>query len=204
MITKNRLLRHLFYDVHIKTIQTCLPEYKISRVLCSLVSPVNIPTIKHTHLPPIIHHIIGTTLHMSTYHPIKTHHNSQPSSDKHIFVSPFLRGSNPNIPPSPQQCGGSQGGDNMITSRFNPVLTSSRDKYLPPLKIPPALLKITVHNRKNAFLYPPFGNPSRLKILTQGISVLYVTKNSRNSWRDSQKIIHFLVPLGIINSSTYR
>ena len=60
----------------------CLPDYKIPRILCSLlptVHTIHIHHTQHTHLTPIIHNILSKILHMSNHHPIKNHHNSQTS-----------------------------------------------------------------------------------------------------------------------------
>ena len=56
-----------------------LDDYKTPHVIFSLMSTVQIPTIQHTHLPPIIQNIPIITLHMSSRQPIKNHHNSQHS-----------------------------------------------------------------------------------------------------------------------------
>ena len=113
--TKTRLLRHLFYAVHIKTIQTPrFTDFKKAYVLCSLISTTHTPTVQHAQIPPIIHHMIIISLHTSTHHTIKTRHNSQPSYDKNIFVAPCLYGENPKLPPPPKQRGGIRGGDNII------------------------------------------------------------------------------------------
>ena len=66
-----------------------LTDYKTPRALYSLIRTVYIiciPTIQHTHLPPNIHNRLSITIYASTNHPIKTHHNSKTSKDKHIFI----------------------------------------------------------------------------------------------------------------------
>ena len=74
IIAKLRLLRHLFYNVHINTTQNqALPTTQPP------VHTIHISTIQHTHLPPIIHNILSINLHMSTHHTIKTYHNPQTS-----------------------------------------------------------------------------------------------------------------------------
>ena len=65
----------------ISTLKLYYPAFQTTKKLniCSLMSTVHTPTIQQTVLPPIIHHMLSTTPHTSTRHPIKTHHNSRPS-----------------------------------------------------------------------------------------------------------------------------
>ena len=91
ILLKTRVLCHLFYDFHIKPIQITPYGLKNPRVLCSLISKVHTPTIKHTCLPPIIHYMLSIIIHMSTRHPIK----------------PCLSGAKPNMKNLPLQLRGS-------------------------------------------------------------------------------------------------
>ena len=103
-----------------------LPHYKNPCVLFELFSTIHTPTIQHTRLPPITHYMLIIIIHTYTCHPIKTHHNSQTSKYNHIFITPSLSGSNQNIKYLPLQHGVSQGRGNMILTRSQDVLPSSR------------------------------------------------------------------------------
>ena len=127
-----------------------LPEYKILRVLCSLMFTVHISTMQHARLTTIIHNIHSITLHTSTHHPIKTHHSSKPSQYKHIFITTCLSEPNPNLPTYPMQRGVTQVGGIVVligASRSQYILPSSSNNPPPPpqpsLKFPLALLKFT-------------------------------------------------------------
>ena len=72
-----------------------LNNYRIYHLLCSIIPTectIHITTIQHTHLPPCIHNKLFITMHTSPHYPIENHHNSQTSSDRHIFVAPWLSG----------------------------------------------------------------------------------------------------------------
>ena len=176
-------------------------------VLCYLISNVHTPTIHQ--IPPIIHYMLSIILHMPTHHPVKTHHNSQTLSDKHILITPWLGGANLSIKHFSPQRGGSQGGWNMVQSiywiygvhsRSQDVLPSSSAKTLPPLNYPRTHLKTHDLQKFERILL------LSLRIffaeLTSGISFLCITKNSRNSWCDSPKRIQFFILRGILNSNT--
>ena len=130
MITLSHLQILLIYGVAStsKLLKPRLPDYNTPYILCYLMLTIQTPTIQHTHLPPIIHHMLIIALHTSTHHLIKNHHNSLPSQDKNIFIEPCLSEANPNVPPPPWKSGGSQGGDNMIlkcTPRSHAILPFS-------------------------------------------------------------------------------
>ena len=57
------------------------PAFPTKNTACyfPLLPTVHISTIQHARFPPIIYSITSITLNTSTHHPIKTHHNSQPS-----------------------------------------------------------------------------------------------------------------------------
>ena len=106
----------------------------------------------------------------------------------------------PSLPPSPSKIGGSQGGENMVTPRSQAVLPSLSYKPLPPMNISLALIKSPSIQNFIPILIPSL--QTSFTIFTNCILVLCITKNSRNSWHDSSKIIHFFIPRGLINSST--
>ena len=68
-----------------------------------------------------------------------------------------------------------------------------------PLKIPLFPLKSPVHQKFVCSLIPSL--LTSFTIFTRDISVLYITKKSRKSWRKSNSRIHLFVPWGLINSS---
>ena len=62
---------------------------------------INIPTIQHTRLTTIIQNISSINIHTSTHHPIKNHHNSQPSQEKtylHRTMSAWGKNKPTNLP----------------------------------------------------------------------------------------------------------
>ena len=75
-----------------------------------------------------------------------------------------------------------------------------RSSFPPTLKITLTLLKIPLHQMFLRSLITSLW--ISFTILTRGISVLCITKNSINSWRNSCKIIDFFIPTCITNSST--
>ena len=72
----------------------------------------------------------------------------------------------------------------------------------PTLKFPLALQNIIVHPKIAHSLIPSHHTPFIL--LERRISVSYITKNLIKYWCNPQIIIHFLLPPGLINSSTSR
>ena len=134
MVTKTRYLYYIFYDVHIKPIQTPPSRLGKNCVFYSLMFTVHTPTIQHTRFPPIIHNMLSIIIHTSTHHSIKTHKNSQTSSDKHIFITPWLIEVNPNVKHFPLNHGGSQDGGNVMLSRSQDVLPCSRSKTPPKVE----------------------------------------------------------------------
>ena len=146
MVTKPRIIRHLLYAIHITNTQTT--PYRLQNPARLLL-----PCVKITHpyyikkcLPPIIHNIPIINLHASAQHPVKTHQNSYPPQDKHIFVAPCLREANSNPSTSPIQ------GEGILIlnekkSPEHPPLSSSNTTQ-PPLKHPISLLKNLVHEKK--------------------------------------------------------
>ena len=178
-----------------------LPNYRTPQVISSLlctVHTVNIPTIQYTRFPLNIHSMPSINLHNFPHHSVKTHHNSQPSKDKHIFITPCLCGENPNVPTSLWKHPGWGG----LWSFKSPRTSSPNQAKNPtPLKFPLSLIKSPIHYKKRHSFIPCI--QTSFIPLTNGISVSFITKNSI-FWRDWHRRINFFNPTDLINSSTPR
>ena len=126
------------------------------------ISTVHPPTKQHTRLPPIISNIPSITLHTSTSHLIKIHHNSQTFIIETYLHCTKCAWVKIDLTPSPRQHMEIQGGGIVIlngASRSQNILRSSINKKT-TMKFSLSLLKTPFIEKLHTVWYPTFVHPS--------------------------------------------
>ena len=148
MITKPRVLCHLFYDINITTTQT--PHHRIQSTARSLLPNFHRAHPYYTTKPPPTHYTQNAYYYFAYVYSTPRQRSSQFTTfiRKYIFIAPCLRWENTNLPTYPRQGGGRQVGGIVtlhVESMPQEFLPSSSNITLLPLNIPPSLLKSNIH-----------------------------------------------------------